>query len=135
VTWWEQMHGDESMLVAYFSMEFGIDERLPIYSGGLGILAGDHLKSAADLGIPLVAVGLFYRHGYFRQRLEDGRQTEWYAEADPEQMGLVLEPVEVEAEVGDERLTARNESGRKRCSASAACERSQRLDCGRPSTT
>jgi glycogen phosphorylase len=107
VTWWEQMHGDESMLVAYFSMEFGIDERLPIYSGGLGILAGDHLKSAADLGIPLVAVGLFYRHGYFRQRLEDGRQTEWYAEADPEQMGLVLEPVEVEAEVGDERLTAR----------------------------
>jgi starch phosphorylase len=56
--------------VAYFSAEFGIHESLPIYSGGLGVLAGDHLKSASDLGLPLVAVGLFYRESYFRQRLD-----------------------------------------------------------------
>ena len=55
--------------VAYFSAEFGIHESLPIYSGGLGVLAGDHLKSASDLGLPLVAVGLFYRESYFRQRI------------------------------------------------------------------
>ena len=63
--------------IAYFSMEFGISEVLPIYSGGLGILAGDHLKSASDLGIPLVGVGLLYRNGYFQQRLAtDGWQIE-----------------------------------------------------------
>jgi starch phosphorylase len=56
--------------VAYFSAEFGIHESLPIYSGGLGVLAGDHLKSASDLGLPLVAVGLFYRESYFRQRID-----------------------------------------------------------------
>ena len=56
--------------VAYFSMEFGLHESLPIYSGGLGVLAGDHLKSASDLGVPLVAVGLFYQEGYFRQTLD-----------------------------------------------------------------
>src|SRR2546421_616086 len=56
--------------VAYLSAEFGIHESLPIYSGGLGVLAGDHLKSASDLGLPLVAVGLFYRESYFRQRLD-----------------------------------------------------------------
>ena len=57
--------------IAYFSMEFGLHESLPIYSGGLGVLAGDHLKSASDLGVPLVALGLFYREGYFRQTLDD----------------------------------------------------------------
>src|SRR5258705_57013 len=56
--------------VAYLSAEFGLHESLPIYSGGLGVLAGDHLKSASDLGLPLVAVGLFYRESYFRQRLD-----------------------------------------------------------------
>jgi glycogen phosphorylase len=55
--------------IAYFSMEFGVAEVLPNYSGGLGILAGDHLKSASDLGLPLIAVGLYYRSGYFRQSL------------------------------------------------------------------
>ena len=55
--------------VAYFSMEFGVSEVLPNYSGGLGVLAGDHLKAASDLGVPLVAVGLLYRSGYFRQSL------------------------------------------------------------------
>jgi len=65
--------------VAYFSAEFGLHESLPIYSGGLGILAGDHLKSASDLGIPLVAVGLFYTQGYFKQSLsQDGWQQEAY---------------------------------------------------------
>lgn len=56
-------------LIAYFSAEYGIDETIPIYSGGLGILSGDHLKSASDLGIPLVAVGLLYKNGYFNQKL------------------------------------------------------------------
>ena len=56
--------------VAYFSMEFGLHESLPIYSGGLGVLAGDHLKSASDLGLPLVGVGILYAEGYFRQALD-----------------------------------------------------------------
>jgi starch phosphorylase len=65
--------------VAYFSAEFGLHESMPIYSGGLGILAGDHIKSASDLGIPLVAIGLFYGQGYFRQRLDqNGWQWEEY---------------------------------------------------------
>ena len=59
--------------VAYFSAEFGLHESLPIYSGGLGILAGDHVKSASDLGIPLIGVGLYYDQGYFRQRLDARR--------------------------------------------------------------
>jgi starch phosphorylase len=69
--------------IAYFSAEFGLHESVPIYSGGLGILAGDHLKSASDLGIPLVGVGLMYREGYFRQYLNvDGWQQERYPEND-----------------------------------------------------
>ena len=69
--------------VAYFSAEFGLHESLPIYSGGLGILAGDHLKSASDLGIPLVGIGLYYDQGYFRQRLDvDGWQHEEYIDVD-----------------------------------------------------
>lgn len=60
------------MPVAYFSAEFGIHESMPIYSGGLGVLSGDHIKSASGLGVPLVAVGLFYDQGYFRQRLDEG---------------------------------------------------------------
>jgi starch phosphorylase len=67
--------------VAYFCAEFGVHHSLPLYSGGLGILAGDHLKSASDLGLPLVAVGLLYHHGYFRQRLRrDGWQEETYSQ-------------------------------------------------------
>ncbi|HEX3252657.1 MAG TPA: alpha-glucan family phosphorylase [Pyrinomonadaceae bacterium] len=67
--------------VAYFCAEFGVHTSLPLYSGGLGILAGDHLKSASDLGLPLIAVGLLYRYGYFRQRLRnDGWQEEHYGE-------------------------------------------------------
>jgi glycogen phosphorylase len=77
--------------VAYFSAEFGIHESLPVYSGGLGVLAGDHIKSASDLGIPLVGVGLFYGQGYFRQRLDrDGWQQEEYLETDVNQLPLEI---------------------------------------------
>lgn len=72
--------------VAYFSAEFGLHESLPIYSGGLGVLAGDHIKGASDLGLPLVGVGLFYGEGYFRQRLDaDGWQKEEYISIDVHQ--------------------------------------------------
>jgi predicted acylesterase/phospholipase RssA len=82
---------DAKDLVAYLSAEFGIHESLPIYSGGLGVLAGDHLKSASDLGLPLVAVGLFYREGYFRQQLDEtGWQIERYPENDPALLPLHL---------------------------------------------
>src|SRR6266850_4086600 len=77
--------------VAYFCAEFGIHNSLPLYSGGLGILAGDHLKSASDLNVPLVAVGLFYRFGYFRQRLNrDEWQEEYYLENHADEMALNL---------------------------------------------
>jgi starch phosphorylase len=71
--------------VAYFSAEFGLHESLPIYSGGLGVLAGDHLKSASDLGIPLIGIGLLYAQGYFRQSLDsNGWQQEQYLNTDTE---------------------------------------------------
>ena len=77
--------------IAYFSMEFGVADVLPNYSGGLGILAGDHLKSASDLGLPLIAVGLSYRSGYFRQSLTpDGWQHETYPSLDPAGLPLRL---------------------------------------------
>src|ERR1041384_8311303 len=77
--------------VAYFCAEFGVHTSLPLYSGGLGILAGDHLKSASDLGLPLIAVGLLYRYGYFRQRLRnDGWQEEHYGETRPNELPIRL---------------------------------------------
>ncbi len=77
--------------VAYFCAEFGVHTSLPLYSGGLGILAGDHLKSASDLGLPLVGVGLLYRYGYFRQRLRnDGWQEEHYGETYPKDLPIHL---------------------------------------------
>ncbi|HEY2542364.1 MAG TPA: alpha-glucan family phosphorylase [Gaiellaceae bacterium] len=94
VTWWEQQERPDDFLVAYFSAEFGLDESLPTYSGGLGILAGDHLKSASELGIPLVAIGLFYFRGYFRQQLDDGdRQVERYPRNDNARLPLTLVPM------------------------------------------
>ncbi|MBM4031450.1 MAG: glycosyltransferase family 1 protein, partial [Planctomycetes bacterium] len=83
-TWFATAHPDlKEARIAYFSLEFGINECLPIYSGGLGVLAGDHVKSASDLGLPLVGVGLLYREGYFHQRLgADGWQQEEYPETD-----------------------------------------------------
>jgi starch phosphorylase len=84
--------------VAYFCAEFGIHTSLPLYSGGLGMLAGDHLKSASDLGLPLVAVGLLYHHGYFRQRLRrDGWQEEHYGTINPAK--LPIQPLN-DAETG-----------------------------------
>ena len=91
--------------VAYFSAEFGLHVSIPIYSGGLGILAGDHLKSASDLGIPLIAVGLFYGQGYFRQHLDRSSwQQEDYLQTDVKQLpmepaiGTNGEPVEIQIE-------------------------------------
>ncbi|KUI26285.1 glycogen phosphorylase [Mycobacterium sp. IS-1742] len=92
--WYQQELEQGSVLpngIAYFSMEFGVAEVLPNYSGGLGILAGDHLKSASDLGLPLIAVGLYYRSGYFRQSLTaDGWQHENYPSLDPQGLPLRL---------------------------------------------
>ncbi|WP_239651559.1 alpha-glucan family phosphorylase [Neosynechococcus sphagnicola] len=92
--------------VAYFCAEFGLHESLPIYSGGLGILAGDHLKSASDLGLPMVGVGLLYRQGYFRQRLNRGGwQEDYYVDNQFEQMPLELmcnslgQPLIIEIEI------------------------------------
>jgi glycogen phosphorylase len=103
VTWWERRRGPDDFLVAYFSTEFGLDESLPIYSGGLGILAGDHLKAASELGVPLVGVGLFYRRGYFRQRLEEGdRQVERYPRNDTSRLPLTLVPMAPVVELADE---------------------------------
>ena len=91
--WYEAGAGDPGprpAAIAYFSPEYGITAALPQYSGGLGILAGDHLKSASDLGVPVIAVGLLYRHGYFTQSLSaDGWQAERYPSDDPN--GLPLE--------------------------------------------
>ncbi len=88
--WWWKAHGpSDAPTVAYFCAEFGLTECLPIYSGGLGVLAGDHLKSASDLNLPLVAVGLLYQQGYFRQRLNaDGWQLELFPRNDFHNMPL-----------------------------------------------
>jgi len=83
-TWYQRRKGKATTpLIGYFSLEFGMHESLPIYSGGLGILAGDHVKSASDIGLPLVGVGLMYRQGYFQQYLNaEGMQQELYPEND-----------------------------------------------------
>ncbi len=87
----ESVGAEGPQAIAYFSAEFGITGVLPQYSGGLGILAGDHLKAGSDLGVPLVAVGLFYRHGYFRQSLSpEGWQEERYPVNDPDGLPLTL---------------------------------------------
>jgi starch phosphorylase len=107
--------GRESALrsLAYLSPEFGVSEAMPIYSGGLGVLAGDHLKAASDLGVPLVAVGLLYREGYFRQHLNaDGWQQERYPALDPHGMPLRLltgddgQPLKIEVELAGVRCVA-----------------------------
>ncbi len=83
--WFSENHPPEALRsVAYFSMEFGLSEALPIYSGGLGILAGDHLKTASDLGVPLVGVGLLYQQGYFHQAVDaNGEQLAFYPYNNP----------------------------------------------------
>ncbi len=90
--WYARKAGEDApRSIAYFSPEYGITAVLPQYSGGLGILAGDHLKAASDLGIPVVGVGLFYRHGYFKQSLSrEGWQQETYPVLDPDELPLSL---------------------------------------------
>lgn len=112
---WFQDHRSKSPdqhVIAYFCAEFGITEALPIYSGGLGVLAGDHLKAASDLGLPLVGVGLLYSRGYFRQSLtHDGWQQERYPEYDFFKMPLQLvrgedqNPLRIEIEFPDRVIT------------------------------
>jgi starch phosphorylase len=116
---WYQLEREEDptlpAAIGYFSMEFGVSEVLPNYSGGLGVLAGDHLKAASDLGVPLIGVGLLYRSGYFRQSLSlDGWQLEHYPVLDPQGLPLQLltdadgEPVLVEVAMpGARTLRAR----------------------------
>jgi glycogen phosphorylase len=89
--WYQQLQGDKPASIAYFSPEFGITAVLPQYSGGLGILAGDHLKAASDLGVPIVGVGLLYRDGYFKQSLSgEGWQQETYPVLDPNELPIAL---------------------------------------------
>jgi starch phosphorylase len=91
--WYGREHGGESLQVAYFSAEFGITECLSIFAGGLGVLAGDHLKAASDLGLPLVGVGLLYQQGYFRQSLNAaGWQMEAYEDNDFHTLPIRLVP-------------------------------------------
>ncbi len=90
--WYNSLDGaDDKSTIVYFSAEFGLHECLPLYSGGLGVLAGDHMKSASDLGLPLVGIGLLYRQGYFKQYLNaDGWQQEAYPENDFYNMPVTL---------------------------------------------
>lgn len=89
--WYQSLGEDAPRSIAYFSPEYGISAVLPQYSGGLGILAGDHLKSASDLGVPLIGVGLLYQAGYFKQSLSrDGWQQETYPVLDPNGLPLTL---------------------------------------------
>jgi glycogen phosphorylase len=112
--WYQALDGGGPAAIAYFSPEYGITAALPQYSGGLGILAGDHLKTASDLGVPLIGVGLLYRHGYFTQSLSrEGWQTEHYPSMDPNGLPLALlragdgAPVHVMVGLaGGRRLTA-----------------------------
>jgi starch phosphorylase len=113
-TWFEDTYPkDKDLLVAYFSAEFGLHESIPVYSGGLGVLAGDHLKSASDLGIPMVALGLAYRQGYFRQQLtEDGWQLESYPVHDLHQWCATPindsqgQPIKITVPLGPQAITA-----------------------------
>jgi len=113
-SWFERAYPDfKGRRVAYFSAEFGLHECLPLYSGGLGVLAGDLLKSASDLGVPLVGVGLAYRFGYFQQQINhDGWQTEHYPENDFSRMPMELarggdgKPLVIEVGIGTRRVRA-----------------------------
>ncbi len=101
------LEGLASPQIAYCSPEFGIDALLPQYAGGLGILAGDHLKAAADLHVPLVGIGLFYRNGYFEQQIDDGAQTESYPTIDPVDVGAMDTHVVVRVPLPGRHVAAR----------------------------
>jgi glycogen phosphorylase len=103
----------EANPAAFFCAEFAVHKSLPVYSGGLGVLAGDILKEASDMGLPLVAVGLMYRHGYFRQRIDaSGWQHEYWVETDPDRVPAALVtgadglPVTVTVPIGDREIVA-----------------------------
>ncbi|MFC8304825.1 alpha-glucan family phosphorylase [Specibacter sp. NPDC057265] len=113
--WYQGLGAEAPQCVAYFSPEFGITEVLPQYSGGLGILAGDHLKSASDLGVPLIGVGLLYQAGYFKQSLSrDAWQQESYPLLDPDSLPLTQlreadgTPAQVQLPLPDGRLLRAN---------------------------
>ena len=112
--WFQGLGADRPSAIAYFSPEYGITQAMPQYSGGLGILAGDHLKAASDLGVPIIGVGLFYRSGYFRQALSaEGWQTETYPVLDPDGLPLSLlreadgTPVRIEVQLPNGLVVAR----------------------------
>ncbi len=124
--------------VAYFSAEFGLHESVPEYSGGLGVLAGDHIKSASDLGIPLIGIGLFYGQGYFRQRLDkDGWQQEEYLQTDVNQLpmepaiGANGEPVTVQIETRSGSIRAKVWRMKVGTLRSAAPRFQRRRECAR----
>lgn len=106
--WFQNRPAGPLSAVAYFSPEFGIAEAIPQYSGGLGVLAGDHLKAASSLGVPLTGIGLMYRMGYFRQALNaDGWQEERYPVLDPHSMALTLvDDAKVSVDLGGSALEA-----------------------------
>ena len=113
-TWFSTNYPKWDRPIVYLCMEYGISRSLPIYSGGLGILAGDHVKTASDLGLPFIAVGLLYKHGYFRQEIDrDGRQREIFPEYRPEEMpiepilGKDGKPLLIEVPIEDRTVYAR----------------------------
>jgi len=107
-TWYMQLKAHRPELIAYFCAEYGLHESLPIYAGGLGVLAGDHCKTASDIGLPFVAVGLWYTQGYFQQHIDgDGRQH-----AEPETLELQQVPVRHAGKDGQELLLTLDFPGR-----------------------
>jgi glycogen phosphorylase len=108
-TWYGREHKEDRMMVAYFSAEFGLTECLSIFAGGLGVLAGDHLKAASDLGLPLVGVGLAYQQGYFRQYLNAaGWQQEAFEENDFHNLPIKLVPdAKIQVELPEGSVAAR----------------------------
>jgi len=112
--WYKQKYKQSENLIAYFSPEFGIHESFPNYSGGLGVLSGDHLKSASDLGVPLVGISLLYQEGYFHQVLtQNGWQSELYPENDFYSMPITMlkdksdKDIIIEVKIGDNQVYAK----------------------------
>ena len=113
-TWFSVNYPKWDKPIVYLCMEYGISKSLPIYSGGLGILAGDHIKTASDLGLPFIAIGLLYKHGYFRQEIDvNGRQIEVFPSYNPEEMPMKQifkengEPLLIEVPIEDRIVYAR----------------------------
>ncbi len=110
-TWYAQQKYPRNRCIAYFSMEFGLHESLPIFAGGLGVLAGDHFKSASDLGLPIVGIGIFWRRGYVRQRIDgDGSQSAKYDRLSPDMLPLEevrnasSRPIQLKLQAGDHTI-------------------------------